>query len=263
MSEAPALRLAAAIQELARVNALASPPPRALPYLGLEHPSGTGLHLLDGLAGRGIFRKYEFVLELGSGLGGRARWLATRLGCDVVGTTTSAVEAKGATELTRRAGLAAVVRAVPARAEALPFREHRFTHVWALETLPTLADPTAALAEMYRVLRPGGHLAVQEIVPAGAAAPSVPGWRFADTAERVAAIGAAGFVELHVRDVTADAAERSARVQGARRQLLERIGRDAGRDPAIAALIAEREALAAGLATGALRVVQLSASRPA
>src|SRR5262245_33486911 len=136
-----ALQLASTIHELVRTHAAASPPPRGLSYLALEHASGTGFHLLDRLSARGIFRKYEFVLELGTELGARSRWLATRLGCDVVATTASQDEAVAAAELTRRARLAAQVRLTVASAGTLPFRAARFTHVWIVEALARVPDP--------------------------------------------------------------------------------------------------------------------------
>src|SRR5439155_1129197 len=100
--------------DLVRGLTASTPPPRGLPYLGLEHASGTGFHLLDALSARGIFRKYELVLDVGAGLGGRARWLATRFGCEVVGATLTVEEAAGGTQLGRRSGLRAQVRLLPA-----------------------------------------------------------------------------------------------------------------------------------------------------
>src|SRR5438552_14395899 len=176
MPEAPVTRLAAAIEILVRAHKTAAPAPRGLAYLGLEGASGTGFHLLDALAARGIFRKYELVLDLGAGLGGTSRWLAARLGCEVVGTTASRAEADAGEALTRRAGLSAQVRLVPADAAALPFRAAHFTHVWILETLPRLRDPLAALGEAHRVLRRGRTLAIPGLVrPQARPPPATPG----------------------------------------------------------------------------------------
>ena len=77
MDDAALDRLLAAIQDVVRARAL--PAPRGLPYLGLEHASGTNLDLLYTLSTRGIFRKYELVLDVEAGLGGTSRWLAQRL----------------------------------------------------------------------------------------------------------------------------------------------------------------------------------------
>jgi len=246
------------VLEITRALTAAAPPPLALPYLGMDHPTDTGFHLLDGLSARGIFRKYELVLALGDGLGASARWLAARLGCEVVATA-AADEAAAGGALSRRTALAAQVRHVAADPGALPVGAARFTHVWIVEALPRCPDAAAALAEAHRALRPGGTLAVQDLVRAPGAPPvAVAGWRFADLAARIAAVAAAGFVEVDARDVSADAGERSARVTAARTLLLRRAGDDAE----LAALVAERTALAAGRAAGGLRVVQILARRP-
>lgn len=258
MSDDVATALGALVAELTREATAGSPAPRLLPYLGLEPPSGTGTHLLDGLWTRGIFRKYEHVLELGAGLGGRARWMVARLGCTVVGTSASEAEARAGADLTRRTAARGRVELVPARVEALPFREAAFTHVWAVEALPRFDDVPAVCAEAHRVLRPGGYLAVQELV-ARTGALAIAGWRFADVAARTAALRAAGFIEVVVREVGHDVAERAPRVLHARERLLRRLERSA----ALRALARERLALAAALAAGTIRVVQIDAQRAA
>jgi SAM-dependent methyltransferase len=258
MPEARAARLGGLIEGLVRAQRTTAPPPRALPYFGLEHPSGTTALLLDGLAARGIFRKYELVLDLGAGLGATSRWLAMRLGCEVVGATSDAAEAAAGAELTRRAGVASQVRFVPAEPGALPFGTGRFTHVWIVETLARVPDVGGALAEAWRALRRGGTLAVQELA-LGAHAPSpIAGWHPVPLEDRVRALGAAGFVEIDVRDRSDEAVERDARVLGARTRLLARLRAD----PALVPLAVEREALAEALARGTLRVVQMLARRP-
>jgi SAM-dependent methyltransferase len=258
MSHGPAAGLAALIEALVRTHRAAAPPPRGVPYLGLEHASGTGFHLLDALAARGIFRKYEVVLELGAGLGGTARWLAVRLGCEVVGTTADPAEAAGGNELTRRAGLAAQVSVVPAVASALPFRSSHFTHVWMVESIARMPDAPAALAEAWRALRRGGTLAVQELVSDGASPPELRGWHPVGIAERIAQLRQAGFVELETRDRSDEAPERSAQVVAARARFLARLRADPRHVP----IAAERQALMAGLASGALRVFQIVGRKP-
>jgi len=246
------------VLDLVRGLTASTPPPRGLPYLGLEPASGTGFHLLDALSARGIFRKYELVLEVGTALGGRARWLAGRSGCEVVGTTLTADEAAAGSELGRRSGMHRQVQLVAAEAAALPFRAARFTHVWFVESLSRVPDPGAALAEAHRVVRPGGWLAIQDLFAAGRAL-EIAGWRFARPAVYRDAVAAAGFVDLELRDRTAEAAERAPRVVAARNVLLAKLRSD----PRLARHAVEREALAAALAGGSLSVVQLVARRPA
>jgi SAM-dependent methyltransferase len=254
MNAASLHALLAAMQEVLRARAL--PAPRGLPYLGLEHASGTSLDLLHTLSTRGIFRKYELVLDVEAGLGGTSRWLAQRLGCEVVGTAATMPEAVAATDLARRARLSAHVRSVATDAGALPFRASRFTHAWIVETLPRLAAPERALAEAARVLRHGGMLAIQDLVVADAATDvRVAGWRFATAAARVEAISRLPFVDVQMHDRSAEALERSAPVLAARERLLAALTKTAPH------LATERGAIAAALASGALRVVHLLARR--
>jgi len=62
---------AAALVDVVREVAATGPPPKGRPFFGLDHRSGTALELVEDLATRGIFRKYEHVLDLGGGLGRR------------------------------------------------------------------------------------------------------------------------------------------------------------------------------------------------
>jgi len=246
-------REAAAIAEVARLVASAGPAPRALPFFGMDHPSGTRLELLDELAGRGIFRKYEHVLLPGAGLGAGARYLAVRLGCTATATSATADEAQRAHLLTARAGLDWQVFHAGAAPDALPFATAAFTHVWIVETLPRLGAVAHVLAEAARVLRPGGHFAVQDLVDHDGGELAERG--HVTAREREGQLGAAGFVEIVGRDVTAQARDHRSDDAAAWQRLARRFG---GQHP----LVRERNLIASALEGGRLRVAQFTARRP-
>jgi SAM-dependent methyltransferase len=255
-----ALRLGELVATAARDHARASPPPRGLPYFGLDHRSGTAVDLLGTLASHGIFRKYELVLDLAAHLGMSSRWLAAMLGCTAVATAASVAEATAASTLTKAAHLQDQVHHVAVDPCALPFTDGGFTHVWSVEALASFADPSAVIAEAFRVLRPGGHLAVQELVCTTATLPPQATFRPADA--WVAMLLGAGFVDLAVRDVSAHARETMALLTTARARLDASLETAARAEPALADAARERTALNACLATNSLGLVQILVRRP-
>jgi len=105
-------------------------------------------HLLGDVAGRR-------VLEIGCGSAPCARWLR-RAGADVVAFDLSAGMLARAAELNRSTGIA--VPLVQADAGALPFSSGSIDVACsAFGGLPFVADVEGALAEVARVLRPGGR----------------------------------------------------------------------------------------------------------
>jgi ubiquinone/menaquinone biosynthesis C-methylase UbiE len=153
-----AAAVASAVNEIAR----STPAPLDFPFFGLDHPWGVGTRLLDRLSELGIFRFYERVLDLSTGLGGPARWLARRRGCRVASVDPARDRAQASRDLVRRAHLDRLVTVGVALFERLPFADGSFTHAWCVHSLEARVERARVFAELFRVLRPGGHVALQE-----------------------------------------------------------------------------------------------------
>ncbi len=209
-----------AIVSLVRELASATPAPAHDPFYGLDRLGGPSLRLLDRLTRHGDFRKYVVVLDAGAGIGGAARWLARRYGCRVVALETSPRLVAAGARLSRRVRLAGRVRGVAGSFEAVPARDGVFTQIWSVEALQHASDRRCALAEFFRVLRPGCTLALQELVRRDAEtyAPASP-VAYGRVAEYVDALAAAGFQHVVHEDVTAERVETSSVVLSARARL--------------------------------------------
>lgn len=123
-----------------------------------------GLPAVDALARRAGIAAATRVLDVCAGLGGPARFLTTRYGCQVVGVELNAGRAAGAARLSRMVGLAGRVVMVRGDATALPFGRARFDACVSQEALLHVPDKARVLDECRRVLRPGGRLAFTDWV---------------------------------------------------------------------------------------------------
>jgi SAM-dependent methyltransferase len=153
-----------ALLEFVREETRRVPPPRGMPFFGLDHAAGE-LSPYEGLAARGIFRKYESVLLLGAGLGAAARWCHTSFGCEITGIEAAGAVSRGAAALSARARLSTHTQFVAAARSDLPLRPRIFTHVWGVEGWADVAPGDARLREIFRVVRLGGLVALQQSSP--------------------------------------------------------------------------------------------------
>lgn len=153
------------------------------------------------------------VIDIGSGIGGPARYLASAHGCDVTGVDLTPEFVAAATDLTRRTGLTEHVRFEEGSALALPFPDGGFDHAWSQNVAMNIDDRATFYAEVRRVLRPGGRFAIQDVTQGEAGPPTYP-LMWADRPEisflrtpqeTRALLGAAGFSVLHWEDTTATA----------------------------------------------------------
>jgi demethylmenaquinone methyltransferase/2-methoxy-6-polyprenyl-1,4-benzoquinol methylase len=109
-------------------------------------------------------RPGQAALDVASGSGDLAAGLARRAGRDglVVATDVNSSMLRRGRDRLLDAGIAGNVGFVQADAEALPFAARRFHCVTIGFGLRNVTDKAAALAEMFRVLKPGGRLLVLE-----------------------------------------------------------------------------------------------------
>ncbi|HSC93194.1 MAG TPA: methyltransferase domain-containing protein [Gaiellaceae bacterium] len=126
------------------------------------------------LAALAELREGERVLDVGAGLGGPARTLAERYGVRVVGVDLTAAFVEAARELTRKVGLDDRIEFVHADALALPFPDDSFDVAWTQHAAMNVPDKAGLYAELHRVVRPGGRLAVYDVVAGAGGEPEYP-----------------------------------------------------------------------------------------
>lgn len=127
-----------------------------------DHYGGT--EALDALADLAEIRAGHHVLDVCSGMGGPARWLAFRRGCRVTGLDFTASRVEGARRLSRRVGLDHLVAFVRADATAMPLPAGRYDALIAQEAWLHIPDKAALVSECARVLKAGAPIAFTDIV---------------------------------------------------------------------------------------------------
>jgi ubiquinone/menaquinone biosynthesis C-methylase UbiE len=177
---------------------------------GLDQDHYGGLAAVDALARRAGIGNTSRVLDVCSGLGGPARFLAWRFGCAAVGVDLNAGRVAGARRLTRMVGLQSRVRFVRGDATRLPFAPRTFDACVSQEAWLHVEDKGRVIVECRRVLRSGGRLAFTDWVArsrlgdrerarlrewmAATTVPSLDGYR--------SLLARAGFTTIDVEDLS-------------------------------------------------------------
>lgn len=123
------------------------------------------------------------VLDVGSGVGGTSRCLAKEFGCRVTGIDLTDEYCHAAAMLSARIGLTDLVDYRQGDATSLPFNDGTFDVVWTEHVAMNIPDKSRLYREMHRVLKPGGTLAIYDILagPSGPVLFPVPWARTPDT----------------------------------------------------------------------------------
>jgi ubiquinone/menaquinone biosynthesis C-methylase UbiE len=137
----------------------------------LDHFHTGGLRASRELLELAQIRAEDRVLDIGAGLAGPARLIASELGCRVDCLELSPDYCAGAVLLNRLTGLDNRIEVHQGSALDMPFPDDSFDVVWMQNVGMNIANKRKLYAEVYRVLKPGGRFAFQEMT-AGKAATS-------------------------------------------------------------------------------------------
>jgi len=125
---------------------------------------GRGLEATEDIAALVAVRPTDHLLDVGSGLGGPARWLSTRFGCRITGIDLTPEFCAIAEHLTRLVGLDARVRFQVGDALSMPFADGMFAGAYSMFVAMNIEDKAQLYREIHRVLEPGGWLVLSQIV---------------------------------------------------------------------------------------------------
>lgn len=115
--------------------------------------------VLAGLAG---IAARDRVIDLGCGYGASAVWLASKIGCPVLGVTLSQSQVDVSRKLAKRYGVDRLATFAAMDFHRLDLSDESFDVAFAIESLSHSADQLRVLKECFRILKPGGRIVVAD-----------------------------------------------------------------------------------------------------
>lgn len=124
---------------------------------------GRGMEATEEIAARMSVSATDHLLDVGSGIGGPARFMAHRFGCRVTGIDLTAEFCEVARHLTKSMGMESKVDFRQGDALSMPFADRKFDGAYSMNVSMNIADKPAFYREIRRVLKPGGWLMLSEL----------------------------------------------------------------------------------------------------
>lgn len=185
-------------------------PPEQLFDLDQWHYHGTDA--IRAAADRLALGPTSRVLDIGSGVGGPARYLAHTLGCRVTALELQPDLHAIAVDLTQRSGLAERVTHVLGDALAYPFADGQFDAVVSWLAILHIPERPRLLERLARTLRSGGGCYIEDLCMRAPFAPNdlrdlrevVFGLSVTSVEDYAMDMRAAGFVDVAATDLTSD-----------------------------------------------------------
>ncbi len=171
-----------------------------------DHFHGRGIEATEELVKGLEVSPTDHLLDVGSGIGGPARYFATRFDCRVSGIDLTAEFCEVARHLTAQLGHSDHISFEQGDALAMPFNDAAFDGAYTMNVSMNIADKRAFFREISRVLKPGAWFRLSEIAQGPGGAPDYPTpWAqtaassfLATPAETYANLEASGFtIESH------------------------------------------------------------------
>jgi ubiquinone/menaquinone biosynthesis C-methylase UbiE len=155
------------------------------------------------------------VLDVGCGIGGTSRFVASRFGCRVTGIDLTPEFVSTGQSLCDWVGLTGQVKLTQGDATAMPFSDESFDAALMLHVGMNIANKTGLFAEVYRLIKPGAVFGVYDVMQTSDEALTYPvPWSttpdtsaLATQGQYIEALGQAGFDIIKIRDRREFAAE--------------------------------------------------------
>lgn len=166
-----------------------------------------GREATQGLAAQMELHPGLRVLDVGSGIGGPARYFAAEHGCKVTGIDLTEEFVLVSRSLTRRTKLDSTAEFLHGSALALPFDEPAFDRAYTIHVCMNISDKPGVFRKVRRVLKPDGLFAIFDLMRTGEGPIRFPvPWALTEETSFVArvseyreALTAAGFHVSHER----------------------------------------------------------------